>query len=99
MLPLGLDHASLIVECEQQNDRVPLRELCLPLTHLRQMLQAVESAKPAQEDQHHGPAAQIRKADRLAGQVRQGKVRGRIARLQRHARVIRAQRGSKPAWR
>lgn len=40
------------LEPDHQHDGAPLVQLGLPLTQLRQVLQAVQSPEPAQEDQH-----------------------------------------------
>ena len=47
------------LEPDHQHDGAPLVQLGLPLTQLRQVLQAVQSPEPAQEDQHDRPPSKL----------------------------------------
>ena len=78
---------------DHKHHGVALVQLRPPLTQLRQVLQAVQSPEPPQEDQHDGLPAKVGQRDRFTGGVSQGKVWGAIVYRQGHARVIRRHAG------
>ena len=63
------------VEGDHQHDGIACRQVVLPLAQLRQMLGAVQSPEPAQEDEHDGSPQKRRQRDPLARRARQCEIR------------------------
>ena len=59
MAPAVFVDAPRRLESDHQDGGVPRLKLGLPLAQLRQVLQAVQSPEPAQEDQHDRPPAKL----------------------------------------